>query len=643
MTMSHSSIVEGFPIGCEESSASGESSRGLPQSKTLRDVRERIGLRQLLECGSPLPLWAQGFVRRLALVVFVLLGIASAGARDVEVSAGIESPQAVVGEAVEFQIKVNGASNANVPQGIQVDGLEFRYVGPQSTNQISINNGKMTRFSGVVHHYQIVPQKEGEFTIPAIPVTVGSDKFETAPVKLQVSAGGSAAPGVGGNIDASVTLIPAKQRVYVGEAVPVEARVLVDSRVRWQLKAMPDIPSDGFTTQPWSQPQQGSITNNGTVYDAVTTRTMVTPVKSGTLALGPATADVVVEVPQQRRKRQRQDPFGMFDDFLNQNEMRQGKISGTATSMDVLPLPIAGRPAEFGESVGQFTLTAEAAPDKVKVGDPVTLKIRIKGRGNFDRVSAPVVLTGAGWRAYEPANTFEKDDEFGMSGVKTFEIALIPSGPAKTLPEARFVYFDPEKEKYETLSTGEIPVVVEGAAIVPTPVPDATVAAAPTPKPKVEMANDILYLRNDPPHVVSTLEPLWKTPRFWLWQLVPASVALALGVWRWRQSKASDAGLRNAERRRELQQILGRIGGGNQERAVFLEDAVRALRLAVALRVGGNPESIHLNEVTDLPEALRQVHGQREESLYAGAGFARSAVSNDEREKVMESLKAYAQ
>jgi hypothetical protein len=38
-------------------SQSSKSGRGLPQSKTLRDVRGRREVRQVLDCASPLALW----------------------------------------------------------------------------------------------------------------------------------------------------------------------------------------------------------------------------------------------------------------------------------------------------------------------------------------------------------------------------------------------------------------------------------------------------------------------------------------------------------------------------------------------------------------------------------------------------------
>src|SRR6185437_3428747 len=44
----------------ERIGASGQSGRGLPHSKTLSRSLERKDFRQVLDCGSPLPLWRDG-------------------------------------------------------------------------------------------------------------------------------------------------------------------------------------------------------------------------------------------------------------------------------------------------------------------------------------------------------------------------------------------------------------------------------------------------------------------------------------------------------------------------------------------------------------------------------------------------------
>ena len=52
------------------------------------------------------------------------------------------------------------------------------------------------------------------------------------------------------------------------------------------------------------------------------------------------------------------------------------------------PLPVErSRPPDFSGAVGQFKFTAEGNPNRVKIGDPVTMKMKVTGSGNFDRMS----------------------------------------------------------------------------------------------------------------------------------------------------------------------------------------------------------------------------------------------------------------
>ena len=58
-------------------------------------------------------------------------------------------------------------------------------------------------------------------------------------------------------------------------------------------------------------------------------------------------------------------------------------------------------------------MTAEANPKRVQVGDPITIKAEIGGRGNFDRINAPAA-DGREWVAqYPPSANFKQDDDVG--------------------------------------------------------------------------------------------------------------------------------------------------------------------------------------------------------------------------------------
>ena len=138
-----------------------------------------------------------------------------------------------------------------------------------------------------------------------------------------------------------------------------------------------------------------------------------------------------------------------------------------------------GAPPTFTGAVGNFSLTADANPKRVQVGDPITVKVEVAGRGNFDRVSAPDLTDESGWHKYPPSSNFKQDDDVGISGTKTFEMVVSPNEKKSVLPPVAFSYFDPVKDKYVTLETQAVPLVVEGSG----PVVPAVAAAAPDPAP----------------------------------------------------------------------------------------------------------------------------------------------------------------
>src|SRR5205823_11265451 len=121
-------------------------------------------------------------------------------------------------------------------------------------------------------------------------------------------------------------------------------------------------------------------------------------------------------------------------------------------------------------AIGNFTMTTDAKPKSVQVGDPITVTSTISGRGNFDRVNAPTVENDGGWHKYPPSSKFKNDDDVGISGAKTFEMVLSPNEKKQSIPPLAFSYFDPAKEQYVSLRSDPIAINVQGGT-VPTPQP----------------------------------------------------------------------------------------------------------------------------------------------------------------------------
>ena len=257
-------------------------------------------------------------------------------------------------------------------------------------------------------------------------------------------------------------LIVPKKTAYVGEIVPVQIRMGFDARVHPRLTEPPDITGQGFTAQKLQQSSQNLETINGRPFEVVTFKTAIAAARAGKFEIGPVKAKAQVVVPRRRNAPRSRSPFDLFDlddpfsdpffsnPFAQLGERRDIQISSDPVALEVKPLP-PNAPSSFSGAIGSFTMATDAKPKSVQVGDPITVTTTISGRGNFDRVNAPLLEDERGWHKYPPSSKFKQDDEVGISGIKTFEMVVSPNENKQSLPVLAFSYFDPAKEQYVTL------------------------------------------------------------------------------------------------------------------------------------------------------------------------------------------------
>src|SRR6266511_1651682 len=456
--------------------------------------------------------------RRLFAVFGIIAGAQFAHADSPSVTAVLNSSEAALGETVRLEIRITGARGADAPEEIMVDGLEIRRTG--TSQRIEMNNLSLT--SSVIYDYTVMPLRAGRFTIPPQTIRVGNNSLRTPALTLNVadSPGRSsgARPGrdthaaSANNLVFAELIVPSKT-AYVGEIVPVQIQMGFDPRVRPRLIEPPEITGQGFTAQKLQQSGENTETIGGRIYEVVTYKTAIAAARAGKFEIGPVKAKAQVIVPRRQsapRSRGR-SPFDLFDQddpfsdpffsnpFSQLGERREVEIKSEAVALEVKPLPPSAPPS-FPGAIGNFTMTTDAKPKTVQVGDPITVTTTISGRGNFDRVNAPVIEDEHGWHKYPPSSKFKQDDEVGLSGTKTFETVLSPNEKKEGLPLLAFSYFDPVKAQYVTLHSEPTPINVQGGASIAQNA-GATQSAAPTPstagaRPPVQPSakpQDILY------------------------------------------------------------------------------------------------------------------------------------------------------
>jgi hypothetical protein len=601
-----------------------------------------------------------------ALLCLWLAGPRTARADDVQVTAAVSDDAPEVGESVDYTITVNGASDASVPQNINVDGLTITYEGPSSQTQISWGTGMggpHTQTS-VVHTYSVVPQRNGDFTIPVQQVTVDGRTFNTQPVTFRAGSGNSSSGGGGASADQSggngklfyAEFILPRNTAYIGEALPIEIRLYVDARVRAQLEEAPEITANGCTVEKTSKPEQSEVTRNGREYVMVTYKTAVTPAKTGELKVGPVQVAAMAQIPQRRRRMSGgpfDDPFfqnQFFDDaFQMMSPPQQVEITGDAVPLTALPLPAEGQPRSFSGAVGSFSMATTVKPTMVEAGDPVTVTAKITGIGNFDRVTAPQLTDVTGWRTYPPSSTFDGTDDSGTSGVKTFQIAAIAQTDKTRSPGLEWSYFDPQAGKYVTLTDKGVPIKIEGeipTAPVPVLAQGTPAASRPAQNPA---APDIAYIRADSSGWGATFQPLYQNHIFWAAQGAPFLALLAfVGVEAARKRAADEEARRLALWRREKDAALSTMQRRDVPESDLFQAAARALRLEAAMQLGRDPETLDGAEVAGaraLDDAtaarVRQLFDQQAEVLYAGSSGGRKPASAETRAAALDTVKGY--
>jgi len=610
---------------------------------------------------------------RIFIAVLGIIATAQfAHADSPSVTAVLNSSEATLGETVHLEVRVTGARGANAPETIMVDGLEIRRTG--TSQRIEMNN--LSLMSSVIYDYTVMPLRAGRFTIPPQTIRVGNNSLRTPALTLNVadspgrSSGGRPGRDAGAasanNLVFAELIVPSKV-AYVGEIVPVQIRMGFDPRVRPRLIEPPEITGQGFTAQKLQQSGENTETISGRVYEVVTFKTAIAAARAGKFEIGPVKAKAQVVVPRRQsapRSRPR-SPFDLFDEddpfsdpffsnpFSQLGERREVEIKSEPVALEVKPLP-KNAPPSFSGAIGNFTMTTDANPKTVQVGDPITVTTTISGRGNFDRVNAPIVEDERGWHKYPPSSKFKQDDEVGLSGTKTFEMVLSPNEKKQGLPLLAFSYFDPVKEQYVALHSEPIPINVQGGAVVAQNA-GAAQSAAPTPstataRPPVQPSakpQDILYQLTELPRKPESFAPIYTQRVFWAAQLIPLLALIGFAGWKIRRTRIDN---REAQRiaalRHEATDLMHKLHRNDVSAREYYSEASRVVRLKAALASGNRridpnmvdvetaAETFKLNN--DSRDRLRRLFEQSDEWQYSGAHNGPGKVSPESRREVLE-------
>lgn len=405
---------------------------------------------------------------RTFLFASIVLAVAAANARAAEpvtVDAQVDSAAVALGQRIRLQIVVRGSDTPVQPELTSIPHCTTEFLGGGSNNSSTtiIINGRtrIEESKGYVFNWSVTPTQAGNFTIPAIPVKIGDETISTRPLTIRVSP-----PQEDPDLKVRIEIDPPTP--YVGEPTTLRVTLLllrnlddVDLAFRGVEPAF-SVPRLERSSTSMRQlalnvlgegvpAQSGSEVIEGVRYSTFVAERQIIPVRAGEGEIAATLAGGIV--------------VRTGDGFFDAGERRRVSVPSNAAKFTVRELPAQGRPAGFNNLVGTFTISAQADPVAVNVGDPVTLRITVNGQGPMDRVPKPDLKRLLG------QDNFRVPDDMASPELRTGQIVFTQTvrpvtDQIKEIPPIELPYFDTKSGRYAVAKSGAIPIRVAATRVL---------------------------------------------------------------------------------------------------------------------------------------------------------------------------------
>ncbi|MEM1296879.1 MAG: BatD family protein, partial [Verrucomicrobiota bacterium] len=286
--------------------------------------------------------------------------------QQVRVRASLEEKQIAKGVYTYLTVLIEGGQPENIPEVIQVDGLEIvrKVYSPRMT---SINGVLKTE---VTVMYGVVGRTPGKYEIPSLSFVINGIPHLTEAQSLEIVE-------MAGDQELSaerpyfLTFKAAKTEAYVNELVPIELHLFVRGSGTIGSAGRPKFENgEKFVIKPFPHQYHVELKQiDGIPFTSVRFPTRIAALSAGSHKLGPASTEANVTRPMNT----------LFPrNFLQFSEPRT--ITSQELDFTIKPLPEVGRPASFQNTVGRFEMKVEASPTDLRVGDPIFIDIQVKGK-----------------------------------------------------------------------------------------------------------------------------------------------------------------------------------------------------------------------------------------------------------------------
>lgn len=443
--------------------------------------------------------------RLRSCLLLASLFVGGIAAQEPEVLVEMRPPRVFEGESVKYSVTLNNCDDTTQPILPSLPEFQIQPAGMAVVQQMTFDGIKRVSIRGPRYEYVLTPRSAGEWTIPGPTVKVGNMTYQGQALKLQVLPPNEQ--------DLAVLGISASRNV-VYPMQPFTVRLTVALRGLPEpytdddpLRGTGDIPA---LVIPWVDDDS---LPDGVKPDSPALRWLQSMIPESRRQVGFGINNLRFQAadmfslfserqramfrpePRRVKRRDRQGRTVEFWEYVFERTFTASQVGplsfgpatlkGTFASrsnpaggvdvesvyavakpivVEVRDVPVTGRPSSYIGAVGHFELNAELAPTAVKVGDPMTLLLRIHGQGTLENASAPrldqVPSISENFKVYEAT-------EQTAEGERRFTYSLRPrTAGNQQFPPIELAYFDFDKEQFVTMRTEPISIEVAESARV---------------------------------------------------------------------------------------------------------------------------------------------------------------------------------
>ena len=341
---------------------------------------------------------------------------------------------------VEFQLSDARGSRFTPPSF-----KDFKIAaGPARSYQTTVVNGKANSFESYSYTLQAI--KEGDYVIQPAHIVVKGKKITTNPLHISVlppiKQGDLLNRDAAADEDFFLVAELNRDTAFTGQQIILDYRIYTKKNIdKIDFKSLPDLSDFHWMGLHLINSSAEQVEISGETFTTkVLKRFAIFPKRGGTYDIGPARLLLMIQKPKKR---------GFFFDNY---ETRYVNSNGITLEVNAIP---EDKPADYSGLVGSYTMEAQCLNSKLSTDDALTVRMRIKGNGDANRMTIQQIQFDKNLDTYDPKilNQNKDQNQKKRDHFAVIEYLYTTSKPGRYQIQPTFTYFDVDSSDFITLKS----------------------------------------------------------------------------------------------------------------------------------------------------------------------------------------------